>query len=305
MNILVIGGQGFIGNNLVLKLLKEGHNITIFNRNIKEDRYLDSCKYIAGEFADINKFRYMLKNIDVVYHLISTTIPQISNFNPSYDIESNVITSVKLLEMCCEENIKKIIFSSSGGTVYGIPKTVPIKEDDPNEPISSYGISKLMIEKYLHLFKYLYGLNYTVLRIANPYGPYQNPLSNQGAIGIFLWKLLKGEEIEIWGNGSVCRDYIFIEDVIDAMYLFALKDTRSNIFNIGSGIGITLNELILIMKDVLKVDVKVIYKESRKVDVPTNVLDIKRIREELEWKPKVDIYSGIRKTWNWAINNYK
>ncbi len=303
MNILVIGGQGFIGYNLVLKLLKEGHNIIIFDKNINKERYLSCCEYVAGDFIQIDKFKHILKDVDVVYHLISTTVPHTSNDNLVYDIESNVVSSIKLFEMCCEADIKKIIFSSSGGTVYGVPNLVPIKEEHYNKPISAYGISKLMIEKYLYMFKYQHGLNYKILRIANPYGPYQNPLASQGVIGVFLGKILKGEDIKIWGDGTICRDYIFIEDVVEALYLASIKNTNSNILNIGSGRGITLNNLILIIEEVLGLNMNVIYEESRNVDIPINILNIKKAVDELGWYPKVDIDCGIRRTWDWLINN--
>ncbi len=297
MNVLILGGQGFIGHNLVLRLLEKGYNVTIFTRNIRKNINISDCKYINGEFQEIRSFKNILDNIDIVYHLISTTIPGKSNDNPVYDIESNVISTVKFLEMCGNSNVKKIIFSSSGGTVYGYPRFIPIPEEHGTNPICSYGISKLMIEKYLYMFNDLYGLNYQVVRISNPYGPYHNALQ-QGVIDVFLSNILKSKTIEIWGDGSICRDFIYIDDVVDVFCTMAVKDVDAKILNIGSGKGTTLNDLIHIMKNVTGADVDVEYRKGRKVDIPVNILDVSKAYEQLGWKPKTGLDTGIKMTWD-------
>jgi UDP-glucose 4-epimerase len=205
-----------------------------------------------------------------------------------------------MLDRCCRAGVKKVIFTSSGGPVYGLPRFIPITEDHPTEPICSYGISKLMIEKYLHMFNYLHGLNYQVLRISNPYGPYHSSES-QGAADVFLSRVQRGEPIEIWGDGSVCRDYVYIDDVIDALYL-SLLDNNEKVLNIGSGSGTTLNSLVSIIRDATGEKFDVIYKEGRNVDIPINVLSIERAAECYGWKPKVDLHRGIEMTWKWLVN---
>ncbi|HNR03601.1 MAG TPA: NAD-dependent epimerase/dehydratase family protein [Bacillota bacterium] len=301
MNILVIGGQGFIGHNLVLKLVSEGHKVTVFEKNFKPERKLDSCDYTIGSFSEIAQYENVLEGMDIVYHLISTTIPKTSMDNPSFDIQSNVVDTIKLLELCCKHKVRKIIFPSSGGTIYGLAETIPISEDHPTNPICSYGITKLSIEKYLHMFNHLYGLDYQVFRISNPYGPFQNPFSNQGAVGVFLGKILRGEEIEIWGDGSVCRDYIFISDVVQALYLASEMHTDIKVLNIGSGKGVTLNDLVDIISRVTSKEAKVVNKESREIDLPVNVLDISKAADKLMWFPQIPLEKGIEITWDWLM----
>lgn len=300
MNILILGGQGFIGYNLTLRLLKEKkYNLTIFERTIRQDRFNSSCKYVTGEFSNIDSYAHIFKNVDVVFHLISTTIPKSSNDNIEFDIESNVIATTKLLKLCVENRVKKVVFASSAGTIYGLPEAIPITEGHPQNPICSYGISKLAIEKYLFMFHKLYGLDYQILRVSNPYGQYQNPYSQQGAIGVFLGKVLRNEPIEIWGDGSVSRDYIFIDDLVEAMQLTINNDISEKILNIGSGKGTSLNQILEIIKEVVGKKINVLYKEGRGIDVPYNILDITRAGKCLNWYPKVELYDGIGKTWDW------
>ena len=303
MNILVIGGQGFIGHNLVMKLIAEGHKVTVLEKHIKAERKLDFCSYRTGSFSDIGQNQQILDGVDIVYHLVSTTIPKTSMDDPSFDMQSNVVDTIKLLELCCKYKVKKIIFPSSGGTIYGLPDTIPIGEEHAANPICSYGITKLAIEKYLYMFYHLYGLDYQVFRISNPYGPFQNPFSNQGAIGVFLGKALKGENIEIWGDGSVCRDYIFISDVVKALCIASDAHTDLKVLNIGSGSGVTLTELVNIISEVTNKDIKVVYKGSRKIDIPTNVLDISKAARELNWYPQMPLIKGIETTWSWLLKN--
>lgn len=300
MNILILGGQGFIGYNLTLRLLKEEkNNITIFEKTIRQDRFNSLCNYVTGEFSNIVNYEHIFKDIDVVFHLISTTIPKNSNDDIKYDIESNVISTVELLKICVKNNVKKVIFASSAGTIYGCPKSIPITEDHRNNPICSYGISKLAIEKYLFMFHQLYGLDYQILRVSNPYGQYQNPFSQQGAIGVFLGKILKNEPIEIWGDGSVSRDYIFIDDLTEALYLTMNNNSKEKILNIGSGKGTSLNQILEIIREVVRKKIDVLYEEGRGIDVPCNILDITKAKQCLNWYPKVDLYDGIKKTWDW------
>src|SRR4029434_4711286 len=175
---------------------------------------------------------------EVVFHMISTTIPKSSNDNPAYDVESNLVGTLRMLEAARKAGVRKVVFASSGGTVYGIPKVVPINESHPTDPICSYGISKLAVEKYLHLYHALHGLDYCILRIGNPYGEGQRPTAAQGAVGVFLYKALHGGVIEIWGDGTVTRDYIYIGDVIQAFLKAMTYSGEHRLFNIGAGEGL-------------------------------------------------------------------
>lgn len=189
------------------------------------------------------------------------------------------------------------------GTVYGIPERIPVAEGHPTEPLVSYGIAKLAIEKYLNLYWYLHGLEYSVLRVANPYGERQRVDTAQGAVAVFLSKALAGDPIEIWGDGSVTRDYIYIEDVVDAFIMAMNHEGEPRVFNIGSGEGRSLNQLLTTIEDLLGRPVERRYLPPRKFDVPVNVLDISRARDVLGWQPRVSFRDGLGRTLDWMRNS--
>lgn len=301
MRCLVLGGNGFIGSHVVDKLLVKGHSVRVYDRASERFRPpLPDVEYIHGEFGNRGLIREALKDIDVVFHLISTTIPKTSNDDPIFDVRSNVIDTIKLLEECVVARVRRVVFASSGGVIYGIPKTNPIPESHPTNPICSHGITKLMIEKYLALFRHLYGLDYVVLRASNPYGERQNPFGEQGAIAVFLGKVARGEPIVIWGDGGVIRDYFYVGDLADAYLKAATLDVKERIFNIGSGVGTSLVEVIELIAEATGKNPEVSYTESRPFDVPTNVLDISLAKEHLGWHPHTDLVSGIKRTWKWV-----
>jgi len=236
-----------------------------------------------------------LQDCDLVFHLVSTTIPKTSNEDLVYDLETNVSATIRMLQESVKYSAQKIIFISSGGTVYGIPEVVPIPETHRTEPICGYGIGKLAIEKYLALFKHHFGLNYLVFRLSNPYGQYQNPDSDQGVIKVFLSRVLSGKPLEIWGDGSVTRDYIYIDDAVDAMVSMLEYNGDKGVFNLGSGKGQSLNEIIGMIRNLTDLPVEVKYLPGRPIDVPSNVLDISRIKAETGWKPETSLPDGISK----------
>ena len=300
MRNLIVGGSGFMGGHLVDRLLGEGHSVRIYDRSPSKFRDAPrSAEYIEGELGNHGLIREAVEGMEVVYHFVSTTLPKTSNDDPLYDVRSNLVDTLQLLESCVEAGVRKVVFASSGGTVYGPPETLPVNEDHPTNPISSYGIVKLTIEKYLRLFHHLHGLDYTVLRISNPYGPYQNLASQQGAVGVFLHRIRTGQPITIWGDGSVVRDYLYVSDLVDALEMAARVETQVRLFNIGSGQGTSLNELIDLMAAVVHEQPAVEYLPSRRLDVPASVLDITRADTQLGWRPKTDLMEGISRTWDW------
>ncbi|MBR0774552.1 NAD-dependent epimerase/dehydratase family protein [Bradyrhizobium diazoefficiens] len=304
---LVLGGRGFIGSHLVDTLLDRGYLVRCFDRphvqplsqsHLKNSRF----ELREGDFVSEADVASALEGCDACFHLVSTTLPKSSNADPVFDVESNVLGTIRLLARAVQGGLKKIVFVSSGGTVYGVPKQIPIVETHATEPVCSYGITKLAIEKYLHLYHVIHGLNYTVLRLANPFGEGQRVQASQGAVAVFLGKVLRGEPIEIWGDGSVVRDYIHIRDVVDALLAALERTTDEHIFNIGSGRGYSLNELIDAIETVTGRTADRCYSPGRQFDVPANVLSIARAKELLDWTPKVAFESGLKSFAEWLRN---
>lgn len=303
MKCLILGGGGFLGSHLSEALLAEGHAVRIFDRpNLLRFRSFQSnenVEWFEGDFIDREHVAHAVSGCDVIFHLVSTTLPRSSNENPAYDVETNVIGTLQLLDAAQKNKIRKFIFVSSGGTIYGIPHEVPIKESHPTEPICSYGISKLAIEKYIHLFHLLHGMEYCVLRLANPFGERQRIAAAQGAVVVFLDKALRNEEIEIWGDGSVVRDYFHVSDAVAALMKAIAYEGSQRIFNIGSGIGYSLNDIIEAIETLLGVAVRRSYLPARAFDVPVSVLDISKAAEFLNWKPQVSFSEGLSRTAQW------
>lgn len=303
MKCLILGGAGFIGAHLAEGLLAEGHTIRILDLpNLLAPEHLradPNVQWIEGNFLNKNDLVHAVQGIEVVFHLVSATLPKSSNDNPVYDVESNIVGTLHLLDAARLNGIRLIVFASSGGTVYGLPKALPIKEDHVTEPMVSYGISKLAIEKYLHLYKHLYDLDYCVLRLANPFGERQRSVTAQGAVGVFLHQALHGRPINIWGDGSVTRDYIYIKDVVRAFVKVMTWGGQQRIFNIGSGCGMSLNDVIISIENLLGKPVARTYEPGRKFDVPINILDISAAREQLGWQPEVRFDDALEKTFEW------
>jgi len=298
MKCLVLGGNGFMGRHLCKRLIGEGYQVRSFDLPVRpEERMVHpGVEWYEGDLSNEHDLAGALDGCDIIFHLISTTIPKSSNDNPIYDVESNVVSTIKLLSLLENKKDKKVIFTSSGGTVYGVPENVPITEKHPNNPISSYGITKITTEKYLHLFHSLYGLKYCVLRIANPYGEGQRINAPQGAVAAFIGKALAHQAIEIWGDGSVVRDYIYISDVMDAFCAAIKYEGEEKVFNIGGGQGRSLNEVMEAIEAELGRSIAKKYLASRDCDVPINVLDCSLAKAELGWSPRFTFTEGIAKT---------
>jgi len=300
---LVLGGRGFIGSHLVDALLAQGHRVRCFYRPSPDDAPAcdnPALEYFEGDLTDEARVGQALEGIDVCFHLISTTLPQSSNADPAYDVRSNVLGTVSLLTQAVSQGVKRVVFVSSGGTVYGIPSVSPIPETHATDPVCSYGITKLAIEKYLGLFRHLHGLECTVLRIANPFGERQRMRSGQGAVAVFLGKVLRGEPIEVWGDGSVVRDYIYIGDVIDSLLAAMHYSGPEYVFNIGSGRGHSINEVLQAVENVTGRPATRHYLPGRAFDVPSNVLCIERAGQLLGWAPKVGFEDGLQRFADWV-----
>ncbi|HEM3177747.1 TPA: NAD-dependent epimerase/dehydratase family protein [Streptococcus suis] len=310
MNILILGAAGFIGTNLTLELMKsKNNNLTLVDKNrdyfqLPKLSEIDNVSIIESSLDNNINFDEIVKNQDVVYHLVSSVVPSTSNQHISQDIEANVLFTSNFLEACVRNSVKKVIFISSGGTVYGKVGKCPLVEETNTAPISSYGVQKVMIEKLLYLYNYMYGLEYKIVRLANPYGPYQRPNGVLGAVTTFTYKAIKGDEITIYGDGSVIRDYIYIDDAIKGIITIANEYSEHNVFNLGSGYGTSIMEILDIIRDELKLNLNLSFKEGRSVDVPINFLDMSRYIESFGEKPHRDLREGIVATAKFLSENY-
>ena len=219
--ILVTGGTGFIGSYLVEHLIGIGKKVRILTRSydlpLRLKPFEQDLEFALGDITDVITIKKALEGIEYVVHLAWTTVPKNATENPVFDVQSNVIGALHLLDQCLVEKVKKVIFISSGGTVYGTPKQIPIPETHDLMPISAYGISKVMVEKYIQLYHHLHGLDYTIFRVANAFGEGQNIKSGQGVIGIWLDKAKNGEALQVWGDGKDTRDYIHAKDIAKAI----------------------------------------------------------------------------------------
>lgn len=308
MNILIVGAGGFIGKNLTINLSKnKNNNITLIDLNSNNfkniENKINNCKLIECEINNNTNFDELVLNQDLVFYLVSTIIPSTSNKNVPKEIESNVLTITYFLESCVRNNVKKVVFISSGGTVYGKTTKLPITEEAPTNPICSYGIQKLMTEKLLYLYNYLYGLDYRIIRLANPYGPYQIPNGILGAVTTFTYKALKNEEIVIYGDGSVIRDFIYIDDAIKAILNITNGNSEYKIFNVGSGKGTSINCILDTIEKTLHKKLNVRYENRRKNDVPINYLDVSRYEKEYGIINLTSLEEGIKKTSDFLKEN--
>jgi UDP-glucose 4-epimerase len=295
---VVLGGGGFIGTNLCRRLLADGYRARAFGRRRLFPTALHGVEWFEGDFSDTAALAAAIESSDVVFHLISAT-PQSANLDMAGDIQQNVIPSLALINLSLKLGVRRIVFVSSGGTVYGKPRDFPTPETAATDPIVAYGISKLAIEKYLALHAHLYGLEYRVLRLANPFGPFQIPVKGQGIIAELISRTLRDESVELWGDGSVVRDFIFIDDVIDALIAAAIDVGSERLFNIGSGEGRSLREVMAAVERLLDRKVRVRRAPGRPIDVPVSVMAIDRAREHLGWRPKVAFETGLQATIDW------
>jgi UDP-glucose 4-epimerase len=296
---VVLGGAGFLGMNLCRDLVGKVKHLRAVGRRSRPDGLPDDVEWIQGDFADAQAVAGAVAGCDVVFHLINASTPASANSNMVADVQNNVLCSLALLQACRNASVRRLVFVSSGGTIYGIPSVLPTPEDAPTSPITAYGISKLSIEKYLYLYEFAYGLSYRVLRVANPFGPYQTAAKGQGVIAAFMQSTLLGCPIEIWGDGTIVRDYIYVDDVSRALIAAATHEGADRVFNVGSGKGKSLIEIVSTIEQALGRPIEVRFREGRKVDVPVSILDIHRAAVGLSWTPEADFEAAIATTLAW------
>jgi UDP-glucose 4-epimerase len=299
MKILVLGGCGFIGSHVVDALLRAGHSVRVFDRQAERFRNpLARVDYRFGDFNDHMALAEAITGVDAVFHLISTTFPGTADLDPKTDVRDNLIGALQLIETMLSLNVSRLLFLSSGGTVYGIPEQVEIPETHPLRPVSSYGIVKAAIEHYLVAYRRSRGLSSVIIRASNPYGPRQGHSGVQGVISTFLGRIAAGEAIEIWGDGTVVRDYL---DVVDLAALCVLAGTSrlEGPYNAGSGVGTSVNEIVEAIRIITGAQIETLYKPGRAADVPRSVLDCTRARTDFGWIARRPLADGLQSTWEW------
>ncbi len=299
MKALLIGGSGFIGSHVVDQLLERGHSVRIFDRAPEHFRKTPAgADLCIGHLGDMDALGKALIGIDCVFHTASTTVPSTSNLDPVSDIQDNLINTVRLLQLMQKAAVQRIVFLSSGGTVYGVPTTPIVREDHPLRPISSYGVVKVAIENYLHAAQHLHGLKPLVLRPSNPYGPRQGLSGVQGVIATFLRRIALEEPIEIWGDGNIIRDFFHVDDLA-RLCADCMETDITGVFNVGSGTGHSIRDIVEIVAKVTQRDIVPTFQTGRGFDVPKIILDTQAIRDRLGWTPEIALEDGIAMTWDW------
>ena len=309
MRAVVTGGAGFIGSTLTDRLLSEGHSVTVID-NLATGRIsnLDGARE-AGEkfsFVELDVRSAEIPNAiadaapEVVFHLAAQADVRVSVERPLFDAEVNVLGGLNVIEAARLAGARKVVVASSGGTIYGdpAPEDLPVDEQHSQHPISPYGVAKKVIDDYLHAFKYLHGLNYAALALANVYGPRQDPHGEAGVVAIFAGKLLSGEECRIFGDGEQTRDFVYVDDVVDA-FVRAADRGDGVLCNIGTGVETSVNTLYRAMADAAGVDSSAVYAPPRVGELQRSALNPGFAGTQLGWKPQTSLNDGALATLNW------
>jgi len=297
VHALVIGGNGFIGSSLVEKLRASGNTVRVLDQSSpRKDINWADVEYVIGSLAEKELLPSLLKGVDTVFHLASSTVPSTSNLDPVADVQTNLVGALNLCDAMMHTGRRRLVFFSSGGTVYGEPQRLPVPEDHPLRPISSYGVVKVAIENYLLMYEKLGALDPLILRPSNPYGPRQSGAGVQGVIAAFLGKAARGENANIWGDGEIIRDYLHIDDLI-AFAVSAGLGKKTGVVNVGSGHGHTLNQIVELVRVTTGVPLSVEYAPGRNYDVAEIVLDISLAKTRFDWHPTISMSEGINRTW--------
>lgn len=299
---LVLGGNGFIGSHLVDGLVARGHKVRAFDRfggNKPRFKSGQQVEQYGGDFLNMADLAEALDGIEYVFHFISTTTPASAENDPLIDVETNIHASIELFQLCVEKGVKRIIFASTGGAIYGQSSTIPCSEDNMPLPVSPYAIGKLTIEHYLRYFKVKHGLDSVVLRISNPYGERQPLHRKQGVIPIFLENIAAGRPITVLGDGSMVRDYIYVRDVTEMIADMFAKPAQYDVYNIGSGDGVSVSQLVEAVQQASGKQAEVQHAPVPSTFVSKVVLDTRRFSEEFSLRPQTDLATGLKATYDY------
>jgi len=303
VRILVTGGAGFIGSNVVDRFIELGHEVAVFDdlstgfREFVDPR----AEFHLGDLADASAIDRCVRSFEpeIVTHLAAQMDVRKSVTDPLFDARVNVLGSIGLLQACTKHGVRKVVYASTGGALYGEGRQLPATEDHPVNPESPYGASKHTVEHYLYLWKLLHGLDYTVLRYPNVYGPRQNPHGEAGVNAIFIGLMLEGKRPRIFGDGNAVRDYLYVSDVVDAN-VTALERGSGEMLNLGTGVGTSVNDIIRELQAILEFREEAIFEPARAGEIQRIYLDASRARQVLDWSPQVSFSDGLRRTVEWT-----
>ena len=298
MKILVTGGAGFIGSHIADAYVKAGHDVTILD-NLSTGRQKNlnpDARFVEMDLRDKELTDFMLREkFELVNHQAAQMDVRLSVADPMFDADNNSIGLLNLLQRCADTGVKKVIFASSGGVVYGEQDYFPADEEHPTRPVSPYGVAKLVGEKYLYYYNVTFGLDYTAFRYANVFGPRQNPHGEAGVIAIFLERMLNGQKAVINGDGKQTRDFVYIDDVVRANVL-ALDAGANSIYNIGTGVETDVNEIFRELNRLTGANLPEEHAPAKAGEQLRSVLSVEKAKQELGWQPTVEFSPGLEKT---------
>ena len=295
MKVLVTGGAGFIGSHVADAYINAGHQVVIVDdlSSGSRDHLNPKAKFYQTDIrGDQIEGIFQREKFDVVNHHAAQMDVRRSVADPKFDASVNVTGSLSLLESSRKNGVKRVIFASTGGAIYGEQDSFPANEDHPQRPISPYGVTKLAVEKYLFVYKVIYELEYVALRYANVYGPRQNPFGEAGVVAIFAHKMLKGEQPVINGDGKQTRDYVYVADVVQAN-LLALDHRQSGVFNVGTGVESDVNAVFRKLRKYLNPECKEEHGPVKQGEQLRSVISCSRIKKELGWTPSTKLEEGL------------
>lgn len=300
MRVLVIGGCGFLGSHIVDAFLLAGHEVRVFDVKPEQMRSPSSVvEYILGDASSSALLYEALLGVEVVFHAAGATVPATATLDPVFDVKSNLIATLNILNVIKTSNVSRLVYLSSGGTVYGVPRVPLVDESHPRDPISSYGIVKSAVESYVLALAHSTNIQPVVLRVSNPYGPRQGHTGLQGIIGTYLANFALRKPIVVWGDGTIVRDYLFASDFGRLCLSVAERDCQS-VYNAASGVGASVLDVLAAVEEAVGEKIEPTFQTGRSFDIPRVVLSIDRANRDLGWSPTVDLAMGVKATWQWV-----
>jgi UDP-glucose 4-epimerase len=298
-DILLIGGSGFIGTALTRHLVAQGFNVSVVDRTGPHPEPVRRAAYYTGDLSDAPFIRPLLDRCQTIVHLASATTPTASADQATLEAETNILPTLRLIDYLRECSPRHLLFVSSGGTLYGDPESLPVPETAGIQPLSFHGAGKAALEHFFKVCARTSRHDVTILRPSNIYGPGQPLKAGFGVIRTMLEHLRRGTTMDIWGDGNVVRDYLFIDDMLDAVSKLVDLDDGSGTYNVGTGTGHSLNDVIAIAQRIANRNLSVRYHPQRIIDVQHIVLDCAELAARTQWRPRVTLDAGIRKAWTW------